>query len=203
MSKGTNIVSWGIMNKVKTRDCLVDEKPLLRGGLSENERWYAVQSLPKREAGAQMQLNNQGFQTFLPRIKATRRHARKIENILAPFFPRYLFVVLNMERDQWRSVNGTYGVSRLVMQGDRPLPVPHGIVEPMIECADERGLMHFDAANEFHVGQKVEIMAGPLSRQIGEIVRLDAGGRVQLLLDFMGQQTRVKVSGEDLIPTAA
>ena len=169
----------------------------------DGDRWFAVQSQPRREEGAQMLLNNQGYRTFLPRIKATRSHARKIENILAPFFPRYLFIILNMQRDQWRSVNGTFGVSRLVMQGERPLPVPNGILEPMIACADERGLMHFDAGHKLHVGQRVEIMTGPLARQIGEIERLDGCDRVELLLEFMGQATRVKVSSEDLIPTAA
>ena len=194
---------------MSTRNCRPSEYPsgekltLLNIELHSGERWFAVQSQPRREAGAQMQLNNQGYRTFLPRIKATRRHARKIENILAPFFPRYLFIALNMQRDQWRCVNGTYGVSSLVMQGEKPQPVPQGIIEPLIACADERGLMHFDAGEKLHIGQKVEIMAGPLSRQIGEIERLDANGRVQLLLQFMGQQTRVKVSSEDLIPTAA
>ena len=189
---------------MSTRICRSDGEPLIkRLDLLAGERWFAVQSQPRREAGAEMQLNNQGYQTFLPRIKATRRHARKIENILSPFFPRYLFIVLNMQRDQWRSVNGTFGVSGLVMQGDRPLPVPFGIIEPLIECADQHGLMHFDAGHKLHVGQKVEIMTGPLSKQIGEIERLDGGERVELLLEFMGQATRVKVSSKDLIPTAA
>ena len=189
---------------MSTRNCRSGEK--LAGEkfeLPDGARWFAVQSQPRREAGAQKQLNNQGYSTFLPRIKATRRHARKVENILAPFFPRYFFIVLNMKRDQWRSVNGTIGVSRLVMQGDSPLPVPHGIIEPMIASADESGLMHFGSEHKLHVGQKVEIMTGPLSRQIGEIERLDGSDRVELLLEFMGQATRVKVSSEDIIPTAA
>ncbi len=38
-------------------------------------RWFAVHSLPHREAGAQQQLENQGFHTFLPRCLKARRHA--------------------------------------------------------------------------------------------------------------------------------
>ncbi len=81
--------------------------------LKEGERWFAVQTLPHREAGACLQLENQGYRVFLPRIRKTRRHARKLDTVLAPFFPRYLFIILDMNRDQWRSVNGTFGVSQL------------------------------------------------------------------------------------------
>src|SRR2546425_10203415 len=84
----------------------------MAGALRPGERWYAVHTLPQREAYAQGHLRNQRFATFLPKRRKTVRHARKLRAIEAAFFPRYLFVVLDLARDQWRSVNGTYGVSR-------------------------------------------------------------------------------------------
>ena len=91
-----------------------------------------------------MQLHNQNFRTFLPRIHKTRRHARKIDTVLAPFFPRYLFIILDMQRDRWRCVNSTIGVSRLVMQNDRPQVLPEGVVENLIACVNDDGLLSFD-----------------------------------------------------------
>jgi hypothetical protein len=32
--------------------------------------------------------------------------------------------------------NGTFGVSRLLMRGEQPHPVPHGVVEALIAPAD-------------------------------------------------------------------
>ena len=59
-----------------------------------------------------------------------------------PIFPRYLFVVLDLDRDRWRSVNGTFGVARLVMMaGDRPQPAPHGVVEALVALADGRDVL--------------------------------------------------------------
>jgi len=43
------------------------------------------------------------------------------------FFPRYLFVVLDLERDRRRSVNGTFAVSWLGMCSDLPKPAPCGV----------------------------------------------------------------------------
>ena len=164
-------------------------------------RWFAVHSLPHREAGAQRQLENQGFHTFLPRCLKARRHARKLENVLAPIFPRYLFVVLDLDRDRWRSVNGTFGVARLVMMaGNRPQPVPRGVVEGLIAWVDGRGVLRFDRAGRLTVGQKVRILAGPFAERIGLLQRLDGNGRVRLLLDIMGGRIGVTLPSATLVP---
>jgi transcription elongation factor/antiterminator RfaH len=170
--------------------------------LREGQRWYAVHSLPHKETSAQLQLQNQKFQTFLPRIRKTRRHARKLDTVLASFFPRYLFIILDMERDRWRSVNGTIGVSRLVMQNDRPQALKKGIVENLIACINDDGLLSFDKEGRLKIGQKVELLGGPFVKQLGIIERLDSDERVRLLLDFMGQKVRVSVSSRDVMPAA-
>jgi transcription antitermination factor NusG len=102
------------------------------GALSNCERWYAVHTLPFAEARAERQLHRQGFRTFQPKRHKTVRHARRLSTVEAPFFPRYLFIVLDLAHHQWRSVNGTFGVSRLVMRGDQPDPLPRGVVEALI-----------------------------------------------------------------------
>jgi transcription antitermination factor NusG len=60
----------------------------------------------------------------LPKRVKTIRHARKLTNVTAPLFPGYIFVQLDLTRDRWRSVNGTFGIASLIMQGERPHAVP-------------------------------------------------------------------------------
>ena len=86
--------------------------------------WYVVQTQANAERKAAFHLERQGFAVYLPQYLRRWRHARRTELRPAPFFPRYLFVALDLSRDRWRSVNGTFGVSRLVMEGERPQPVP-------------------------------------------------------------------------------
>src|SRR5262245_16033148 len=90
------------------------------GTLSSRASWFAVRTLHLREMRAQTQLQQQGFRTYLPKRLKTIRHARKLSTVVAPFFPSYLFVMLDLTRNRWRSVNGTFGVAGLVMQGDQP-----------------------------------------------------------------------------------
>lgn len=148
-------------------------------------RWYAVQCQPHRESVAFAHLQNQSFSVFLPRRQKTRRHARKIDVVFAPFFPGYLFTQLDLTRDRWRSINGTCGVGRLVMQGDAPAPAPRGVIEALRDACDERGIMHLPG-DELKPGQSVRILAGAFVDLVGEIDRMDDTGRVRVLLEIMG-----------------
>src|SRR4051812_25784487 len=48
---------------------------------ARRERWFAVQTLHRRESGAQLQLEAQGFTTFVPQITRTVRHARRLRTV--------------------------------------------------------------------------------------------------------------------------
>ena len=63
--------------------------------------------------GTEANLKRQGFEAFCPRFRKTRRHARRIDQVLAPVFPGYIFVHFDRERNQWRAVNGTHGVGQV------------------------------------------------------------------------------------------
>jgi transcription antitermination factor NusG len=152
--------------------------------LAEGKRWYVVHTLPHRESQVRMRLGAQGFRSFLPRHCKTVRHARKLLSVNAPFFPRYLFVALNLDRDRWRSVNGTFGVASLVMGKAYPLCVPPGVVENLIAACREDGQLRF--ADQLEIGQSVRVLTGPVASLSGEFSRVDTGRRVQVLLAFWG-----------------
>jgi transcriptional antiterminator RfaH len=126
----------------------------------------------------------------------TIRHARRFRTIKAPFFPRYLFVSLDLQRDRWRSVNGTYGVSALLMGGDLPKPVPEGIVERLLEYQDGSGAVAVGSA--LRPGQQVRVLSGPFAEMIGQLVRVDDVHRVQVLLELMGTRIVVQMPGRVL-----
>lgn len=155
----------------------------VRRELASGERWYVVRSLPRQEARAEFQLLRQGFPVFFPRTIRTVRHARKLRAAKSAVFPTYLFVVLNLDRDRWRSVNGTGGVASLIMRGETPQPVPAGVVENLLELSNEEGMVRLD--RNLREGQAVRVVAGPFASAIGVLERLDADGRVRVLLNIM------------------
>lgn len=163
-------------------------------------RWYAVHTQPHREGRAAAHLRHQGFPVFLPWHAKTVRHARQFRTVRAPFFPRYLFVRLTIGRDRWRSVNGTFGVSGMIMEGGRPLPVVRGVVEALMGMTDESGMLSLDRC--LRLGQTVRIARGPFAGLVGELAAMDEKGRVKVLLDIIGKQVTVATSGTALVPAA-
>jgi transcriptional antiterminator RfaH len=154
------------------------------------DRWYLVRALTGRETFAVEQLERQGFVTFLPKQPKTIRHARRLTVRLAAYFPGYLFVQLDLARQRWRSINGTLGVAYLVGPGERPAPVPKGVVEALMEAADARGVLE---GPPLQAGQKVRIIAGAFADKLAIIERLDDAGRVRVLLDIVSGRVPVTI----------
>jgi len=164
----------------------------------DGSQWFAVNIRPNCERKAVLNLERQGFETFLPVQVKTVRHARQYRTVCRPLFPGYLFVALDLGRDRWRSVNGTHGVVTLVMNGGEPSRVPAGIVEALIAIATDKGVVRFD--HELVPGQKVKILTGPFADFVGTLERLDDQGRVKVLLDMMGGQVPIKSRACELMP---
>lgn len=168
----------------------------MRSPLSGGVRWYVIYSQPHREFYAQKQLAAQGFQTFLPFYRKTRRHARRLSTVNAPFFNRYLFVSLDLGRDRWRSIYGTFGVSSLISNETFPIAVPFGVVESLLGISDGSGLINL--GNALQVGEHVRVLAGPFADLVGELVRLDGARRARVLLQLLGGSVAVSIDRGDL-----
>ena len=96
----------------------------------------------------------QGFATYLPRYLKRRRHARRIDVVAAPLFPRYLFVEIDMTVQRWRSIYSTIGVSRLVCNGEYPAPVPEQVIEELKSRQNASGLIQLDCRPKLKIGDR-------------------------------------------------
>ena len=166
--------------------------------LAEDERWYVVHTLPLSELRAEANLANQNFRTFLPKRHKTIKHARRMMTVEAAFFPRYLFVALDLTRHQWRCINGTFGVSRLVTRGGEPHSVPVGIVEALVASSDDRSILQLGP--RLKIGGPVRVMAGPFADHLAILDHLDDSGRVRVLLELLGRQVLIRTHANNVLP---
>lgn len=159
------------------------------------QRWFVAQTQPGKETLAESHLLRQNFRIFLPLYRKTIRHARRIQEVLRPLFPGYIFVNLDLEKDQWRSINGTRGITHLLTQDDhRPLFVPEGIVETLQNEQKEQGAIALGSlANALKEGDTVRMVEGAFEDQIGTIETLSDKDRVQILLNFMNRPLKVSM----------
>jgi transcriptional antiterminator RfaH len=162
------------------------------------ERWYVAETQPHAEAKALWHLERQGFTAYLPQYRKVRRHARRTDEVRAPLFPRYLFVRIDVARAAWRAIRSTIGVARLVSQGERPAPVPDGVVEDIRGREDERGLVTIEPG--FRRGQTLRVLTGALADQVGLFESITDERRVVLLLELLGRRIEVCVSMDAVVP---
>jgi transcriptional antiterminator RfaH len=153
--------------------------------------WYVVQTQPHAESKAMGHLIRQGFVAYLPRYLKRRRHARKIETVAAPLFPRYLFVTVDMETQRWRSIHSTFGVTRLVCNGDDPAPVSPAVVAALKVREDAGGFVQFERRPRFAPGERVRIVDGVFADTLGLFEGMADRERVAILLDLLGRKVRV------------
>ncbi len=157
------------------------------------KQWYVVHTHALGETKALFHLRRQRFETFLPMYKKTRRHARTVDVVARPLFPRYLFVALDLSIDKWWSVQSTIGVSHLICHGEQPATVPKGMVDSLRLREDADGYCALGDIREFKKGQFVEISDGPFSAFTGVFDTVNDAERVYILLNLMGREVRVQV----------
>ena len=165
------------------------------------DAWYVVQTQVNAEAKAARNLVRQGFEIYLPRYLKRRSHARKIEKVPAPLFPRYLFVRIDMATQRWRSIQSTFGVSRLVCNGSDPAPVAQQVLGALKAREDESGYVRLDVRPKFALGEKVRVLAGVFAENLGLFDGLADRDRIAILLDLLGRKVRVSIE-TDMVAAA-
>lgn len=164
-------------------------------------RWFVVQTHPHGEIRAVQNLERQQFEVYLPRYGRRRKQGRRVDMVPVPLFPRYLFVAIDLGVQRWLSIRSTIGVSRLVCHGDKPVPVPAGIVDNLRARQGEDGLIRLEAPCAFSAGDQVRVRGGAFEDSLGLFEHIMDNERVTILLDLLGRKVRVTM-GVELIAAA-
>jgi transcriptional antiterminator RfaH len=157
--------------------------PLVESGA--HERWFVVRTKTRKEDFAVQQLERRGVSVFLPRVVEYGRDQ------IAPLFPGYLFVRIELFR-QYHRVVWTPGVRGFVAFGAAPTPVQDSVIYLIALSAGEGGIIRPLAS--FKAGDRVQIKSGPLAGLVAVIQQpCSQRGRVKILLDFLRQGASVEL----------
>ncbi len=164
-----------------------------RGAGMGGEAWYVLQSKPHKENQLHAYLQTQGITTFYPtvRVNPVNPRARKIR----PYFPRYMFVHIDLGQTGVSTFAWAPGAIRLVEFDGIPASVPEAVIyqlKQQLENIEAAGGMLFDGLRH---GDPVHIVNGPLAGYDAIFdLRLGGSERVQVLLEILGRVTRVKLN---------
>lgn len=156
-------------------------------------QWYVVYTQPSKESFAYDNLCAQDYEVFYPVFMKKTSHARKIQFVKAPLFPRYMFVNFDKQACAWRAINGTKGVVSLLSFGEQLGVVPTSLVNQLRGHSDINGFIDLMDIESFQPNDQVEIIDGPFKGHLGKFLSKPDSDRVQILIDFMQREMSVCV----------
>ena len=155
--------------------------------------WYLIHTKPRQEKCALQNLEQQGYQCYLPILPKEKLTKGAIVLSEEPLFPRYLFIKLAQDfmAKSWSPIRSTKGVSRLVRFGAEPAKVDEALVN-VLRSHEESALA--DPERLFTKGQRVQLTQGPFAGIEAIYQMADGNRRVMVLIELMGKKVVVSVA---------
>jgi transcriptional antiterminator RfaH len=167
------------------------EAPVWTGG------WYVVHTKPRQEVIAQDNLLRQSFNVYLPRLKVLKCSRKRREIAFVPLFPRYLFFKPSSGDQSIAPVRSTNGVTSIVRFGGIPALLHSHVLDQIRAFEHRRDAADIMELSGLKPGSVVLVTSGPLAGLQGS-VNLVAKERVTVLMRLLGEETKVRLSPEEL-----
>jgi transcriptional antiterminator RfaH len=164
---------------------------------SLDENWYVIHTKPRQELRALSNLQNQGYQCYLPMIALEKLSRERLHVIEEPLFPRYLFIRLDASRygQNWSPIRSTWGVSGLVSFGSEPAKINSGLIDLLRQ--QEHGLSE-DPQRLFSPGESLLLAEGPFAG-LQAIYQMASGeNRAMVLIELMGKSAQMQIAPASL-----
>ncbi|TDO96676.1 transcription termination/antitermination protein NusG [Marinomonas balearica] len=146
--------------------------------------WYVIYTKPNAEKKVAQRLLDRQNDVFLPLATETRIWSDRKKTIQEPLFKSYVFVRCSI--DELHKIKTVYGFSHFVSFGGYPAVIPEkqiGMIKSIIA-------FHSDAksvATRFIVGERVDIIAGPLAGMQGTLTQINGKNRVAIEVNHLNQ----------------
>lgn len=155
--------------------------------------WYVARTKPRQEDVARINLARQNFEAYAPHVTIERARGKRISVEREPLFPGYVLIKFALLDENWRAINSTRGIISLLTFGENgiPSPLPSDEIEA-IQRREIAGKLFISEIKKVRRGDSVRIKFGNAAEAIGSVI-FTRGERVELLLNLLGRETRVRV----------
>ena len=154
--------------------------------------WFLIYTKPRQEKCALQNLEQQGYQCYLPILPKEKLRQGALALSDEPLFPRYLFI--NLAQDfmakSWSPIRSTKGVSRLVRFGAEPARIDDALVD-LLRAHEANALAKPERL--FNPGERVQLTEGPFAGIEGIYQMADGDRRVMVLIELMSKKVLMPV----------
>jgi transcription antitermination factor NusG len=160
---------------------------------SSVSQWYAVHVRSNQEESVAARLLVKGLQTYVPCYRETRQWSDRVKESDRPLFPGYVFCQTGPIG--FSVIRKCPGVVQIVGAGNRPLAVEEREIEAIQRLALSG--THRQPCAYATVGERVQIVGGPLSGLVGILMEPGDSGR-RLVVSVSLLQRSVSVELKDI-----
>lgn len=170
--------------------------------------WYVVYTEARQESLAAANLQDQGFEAYLPLYKTLKRKtgarvdgasASRLAVVYEPMFPRYMFFRPSHQAQSISPARSTRGVSCLVRFGAQLALVPETTLQAIRAHEQRRNESDLNAISPLQPGRRVRL-DDPLLTGLQGLVHSVSAHRVIVLMEILGHQTPVTLRQDQAVP---
>jgi transcriptional antiterminator RfaH len=164
----------------------------------KKKKWLLAYTKPGSELEAQKNLENQGFKTLLPMISSVSRKDSKSYRV-NPMFPRYVFILVDLKKENWNTINSTIGVTNLITFGNKLSFVPEDAIHKIYSYLDDNDICHLnDIKREYKKGEMLEIKESIFKNLNVRFLTKTSKNRVMVLLSILNQDVKTEISSKHI-----
>ena len=140
----------------------------------------------------EINLSNQNFDYYLPKIKVKKPNSYLVEEVL---FPGYIFI--NTKLEDFSSLKYTKGIKKVIRFGDSTPRLTDNEIKTIQSI--EKLSKSKPISSKIKIGQEAIVADGPFKGNLVKICSLPSKGRIEVFLTMLGYLRRIKILEEDLI----
>ena len=159
-------------------------------------QWYVLHTISSYENVAKenlemvrenFNLHDRIFEIRIPTEEVIEEKNGKKKIVTRKILPSYILIKMIYGDDLWHNITNTRGITGFVGPKGRPLALTEEEVMKM-------RLEKIKVETDIEVGDKVEIVEGPLDKMVGDVVSVNAeAGIVTVSVEMFGRENNVEL----------
>ncbi len=164
----------------------------------QKQHWYCLKAKTKREhIAASILRSRENLEVFCPRITLTKKTVRGPKAFTEALFPGYLFCKFDYEESS-RLVSFSRHIIGIVKFGTSTPTLPESTISELRRALPQE--VAEVVAAPIKPGDLAEIVDGCFAGEQGRVIKVESTTqRINLLIEFLGNQVNIEVSGDKVI----
>jgi transcriptional antiterminator RfaH len=165
--------------------------------MNTSENWFVLYTKSRQEKVLASQLMDAGYEVYLPLLKKLSQWSDRKKVLEVPLFNSYVFIKGVNEKARFKNFNSFVA---FLQYNNKPAIVRQTEIDTLKSIIQYGyDINEFSTAQEFKIGNKVEVSSGPLKGITGKLVSISNVDWFVLNFEGMGNGIQVKIPGKLLL----